>query len=190
MRKLEPEMFEFFEAKLKNHGAAQETQDPRKLLVYAAETCVGIREVGGNNQGRMVRLIQETVGRAEGEAWCMSFVQTCIAYVETKLKITSPIPASEHCMTVWNSTPKYLRVKSVPLPGAIIIWRRGAGPAGHTGIMTEWHRTSSSFEAIEGNTESGLAGGKVERDGGGVYLTERSRSGTSSMKIMGFIKPF
>lgn len=191
MRKIEPEMFQFFEDKLKSHGAAQiaiAEKNARNLFIYAAEVCVGIREHGGNNQGRMVRLIQETVGRAEGEAWCMSFVMTCLAYVEQKLGVISPVVPSEHCMTVWNQTPKTMRVKTSPKAGAIVIWRRGEGPAGHTGILTEWKRTT--FEAVEGNTESGNAGGVVERDGGGVYQTERNRSGTGSMKVIGFLKPF
>lgn len=191
MRKIESEMIAFLDNKLKDHGAAQiaiENKDPRKLFIYAAQVCAGIREVGGNNQGRMVRLIQETVGRAEGEPWCMSFVQTCLAYAETKLEVVSPIPSTEHCMTAWHETPKMMRVRTIPLPGAIVIWKRGSGPAGHTGILTEYRRTT--FEAVEGNTESGIAGGKVERDGGGIYVTSRSTKGNGNMTVVGYLKPF
>ncbi len=48
-----------------------------------------------------------------------------------------------------------------------------------------------TFISVEGNTESGLnAKGEVERDGGGVYMVERSSVGTKSFKVYGFIKPF
>jgi len=138
----------------------------------------------------MVELIQQTLGDAEGEPWCMSLVQTCIAWAELRSGKPSPIFASEHCMTVWNSTPAAQRVVSIPAPGAIIIWRHGAGPSGHTGATISDVR-NRIFSAVEGNTESGLGtAGIVERDGGGCYETRRSLDGAGKMKIVGFLKPF
>lgn len=191
MRKIEQKMIDFIDQKLAGNGAAQEAilkRDARAIFIYACEACVGIREVGGNNKGPMVELIQETIGRAEREAWCMAFIQTCLAYAENKSGQISPIAASEHCMTVWRSTPPKQRVKTFPLPGAIIIWKKGSTDSGHTGAVSEWR--GQSFEAIEGNTEQGILGGKVERDGGGVYMTERKATGTGMMKVVGFLKPF
>ena len=191
-RKIQQKMFEYIDARLKKNGAAQnaiEKKDARSLFIYAAESCVGIREEGGNNRGPMVKLIQKTSdGSADNEAWCMAFVMTCLAYVEQKLGIVSPVFNSEHCMTTWTKTPKVQRVKSVPLPGAIIIWKKGATSSGHTGIVSEYR--GKTMEAIEGNTNAGIVGGKIENDGGGVYLTDRSTSGTGSMKVVGYIKPF
>jgi hypothetical protein len=44
--------------------------------------------------------------------------------------------------------------------------------------------------AVEGNTESGIVGSKVERDGGGVYLAHRSMAGAGAMRLVGLLKPF
>jgi hypothetical protein len=191
MRLLNPKLYDWLDSKMITNPIALkaiEHRKPRALLVEAARACVGIREVGGNNQGPMVELLQDTIGRPEREAWCMSFDQSLIAYVEARLGIRSEIFSSEHCMTVYNSSPKSLRVKSIPLPGALCIWRKGTTASGHTGILLEYGPKVMTL--VEGNTEAGFIGGKVERDGGGVYLTERSIKGTGSLKVVGFLKPF
>lgn len=193
MRVIQPEIFKFIDDKLLTNGAAQhaiEIQDPRSLLIYAAEACVGIREVGGNNMGPLVQLIQKTAdGKANREAWCMAGVQTWLAYVEKKLGVISPIPVGEHCLTVRNKTLKKYIVKRKPLPGAIIIWQHGTSTDGHTGIMTEW--LGDRFEAVEANTESGVnPSGNIIRDGGGVYSTIRSRFGNGDMHVVDFLIPF
>lgn len=191
MRRIEPAMVKWLDARLAGNGLAQDAitrKDARLLFRLAMESCVGIREKGGNNKGPMVELIQETIDGADVEPWCMSLVQTCLAYAETKTGKRSPIAASEHCLTVWNDTPKAQRVKSIPAPGAIIIWRHGSTQAGHTGSVIEV--SGNKMTAIEGNTESGNAGGKVERDGGGVYRTTRGITGSGNMRVVGFLRPF
>ena len=191
-RVLEKKMEQWIDAKLAGNGLAQaaiKSKDARTVFRLANEACVGIREKGANNSGPMVELVQETVGDAEGEPWCMSLQMTCLAYAERKTGIKSPIIASEHCLTVWQETPKSQRVKAIPAPGAIIIWRHGNTSNGHTGCMIEWQ--DKKMRTIEGNSESGVTpSGGIERDGGGCYLNLRSTSGTGSMKVVGFLKPF
>lgn len=191
-RQLEPKLAEYLEGKLAGNGLyadALERKDPRLIFRLAAEACVGIREVGANNAGPLVELIQETLGGADREPWCMGLVQTCLAFAEQKTGVASPICASEHCLTVWNETPAIQRVRTVPDLGAIIIWRHGSSASGHTGI-TASAVTGRQFSAVEGNTEAGIVGGKVERDGGGVYYTKRSLDGAGTMRLVGFLKPF
>ncbi len=191
-KKIEPKMIEFLLAKLKENGLFQDAvnkRDARTVMRLAAQVCVGIREQGGNNKGPMVELIQETLGGAGAEAWCMSFVQTCVAFAEYATGVKSPIYASEHCMTTWNNTPKAQRVSSIPAAGAIIIWQHGSSTSGHTGIVEACDGVN--FTAFEGNTESGVnPSGSVVRDGGGVYHTKRSLKGAGTMKLVGFLKPF
>lgn len=191
-RQIEPAMVKFIDAKLASNGLAQkaiEDKDARLLFSLAAQACVGIREQGGNNRGPMVVLIQETVGGASREAWCMAFVQTMIAYVETRLGVVSPIAVGEHCMSVWRQTPKSQRVKTTPAKGAICIWNYPPGQNGHTGVVLEYG--TKEMQLIEGNTESGLTSkGTIERDGGGVYHTKRSTKSSKKMVIVGFLKPF
>ena len=178
MRQIEKKMVEFIDKKLAGNGAAQaaiKAKDARALFVYAAEACVGIREQGGNNKGPMVELIQETLGGADREAWCMAFQQTCLAYAETKTGVMSPVFASEHCLTVWKKTPTAQRVKKFPARGAIVIWQHGTSSAGHTGAFLE-ALDDGGMRVVEGNAESGLAAdGSVERNGGGVYIGNRER---------------
>lgn len=189
-RDLHPEMRDWLDHKCSEpaHRALIEA-DARACFLFAMRAMVGIREQGGNNRGRLVELIQETLGKAEGEPWCMSAVQTALAWAELRTGKKSPIFASEHCMTVWNETPKEQRVKSIPAPGAIIIWRHGAGPSGHTGV-TASAVAGGQFTAIEGNTESGLTAAGIVREGGGCYETRRNTFGVGSMKVVGFLKPF
>jgi CHAP domain len=191
IREIEPKMLQFIDAKLASNGLAQfviKEKDARSLFVLAAEACVGIREKGGNNEGPMVELIQETIGRAEGEPWCASFIQTCLAYAELKCGVVSPIYPTEHVMTMWRETPAIQRVKISPKRGAIVCWKKGASDSGHTGVVIEPYL--SHLFVVEGNTEAGLESGEVVRDGGGVYRTKRGKNGTSAMKIVGFLKPF
>lgn len=193
IRDIEPKMVEFLDGKLSGNGLAQhakEIGDARLVFTLAMEACVGIREVGGNNSGPMVELIQETVGRHSREAWCMALVQTCLSYAEKQTGKKSPIIATEHCLTAWETTPHEQRVKHIPARGAIIIWRHGDSTNGHTGIVLDYHNQPGKMLTVEGNTEKGIVGGHIERDGGGVYLVERDAIGSYDMRIMGYLKPF
>jgi hypothetical protein len=185
MREIEKDMVRWLDEKLVENGLAQlaiKNKDARTLFRLAAECCVGIKE-SSHNAGPMVELIQKTVGGADKEPWCMGFVQTCLAYAEKKTGIKSPVAVSEHCLTVWNNTPKNMRVKNIPAPGAIIIWRHGTTQAGHTGLVLGWQ--SSKMDTVEGNTGSGNM-----REGDGVYFKNRSTTANGKMKVVGFLKPF
>lgn len=192
MRQIKQKMIDYIDLKLKNNAVAQssiEEKIPRTLFLQAAIACIGIMEQTGNNDGPLVELIQSTIGEAERESWCMSFIQTCLSYVEIKTGIKSPIFQSEHCLTVWNRTNTDMRVKKYPLPGAIAIWKHGDTTNGHTGIILTCE--NDGFEAIEGNTTYGKGeNGQVIRNGGGIYLTQRSLEGSGIMKLVGFLKPF
>ena len=188
-RKINDKMFSFIDQKIANNGAAQlaiKNKDARNLFIYVAEACVGIKESGGNNKGLYVVEIQKTVdNKDQSEPWCMAAVQTWLAYVEKKLGVKSPIFNSEHCMTTWRKTPLAQRVKKIPAPGAIIIWKNGSTDSGHTGIVTDFQGDKKNFESIEGNTGSGNM-----RDGDGIYIRQRSKVKNGSLVIQGYLIPF
>lgn len=195
-RVIEKEMIKFLDQKLAGNGLAQlaiKNKDARTLIVLAAECCVGIQELTGRNDGAKVKLIQETVGGALGEPWCASFVQTCIAYAEVKTGLISPVVATELAQGIWDQTPKNMRVKKLPLPGAIAVWadyRAGKKQmTGHCEIVRA--ADIDQFQGIGGNT-SGTRDpkSKVNREGNGVYFTARSMKSTVSRKLIGFVKPF
>lgn len=190
----------FIDAALRMNGLAQDhikNKNPRGLLMEAAKCCVGQKEKTGKNDGEFVEEVQKTVdGRSNGEAWCMAFVQTMIAYVEFKIGIASPLLATEHCLTLWGDTkgkhPEQL-VKFSPLAGAIAIWQHGETSNGHTGLVLSCDE--KEFNAVEGNASGYLVPvtsdqSKVNREGNGVFYTHRNRIGADDMKLLGFIKPF
>jgi len=184
MRIIEKKLVTWLDAKLASNGLAQEAiknKDARTLFRLAAESCVGIKETS-YNAGPLVELMQETIGSAVKESWCMSFCQSMIAYAEKKTGVKSPVFASELCTEVWSKTPKTSRVKISPLPGAIIIWQRGSTIYGHTGVMLEFMK--STMNSVEGNTGSNMS------NGDGVYYKTRSTKATGSLKVLGYLKPF
>ena len=188
-RKITDKMFNFIDGKLKTNGAAQlaiSNKDARSLLVFAAEACVGIKEEGGNNKGLYIVELQKTVdGKAGSEPYCMAAVQTCIAYVERKLGITSHLFSSEHCMTTWRKTSAAKKVKRVPARGAIIIWKNGKTDAGHTGLVLDYQGEGKKMTTWEANTGSGNM-----RDGDGIYIKQRSKNKDGKLVVQGYIIPF
>lgn len=192
MRKIEPALVSYIDKKLEKNGLAQvalKNKDARTLFRLAAESCVGITEATGKNDGKMVRLIQETVGGASGEPWCMALVMSCLAYAETKCKVKSPIYESEHCQTVWAKTPKSQRVKLLPLAGAIAIWADTGKSTGHTEIVLSCD--GKTMNCVGGNTSGTTKPGEaVNRDGNACVYTVRSMKGTAKRKLLGFLRPF
>lgn len=193
-RKIESKLVDYIDKKLEGNLAFQnaiEERDARRVMIFASEALLGVREATGRNDGPMVKLIQETVGGASGEAWCLAFVQSCIAYAEVKTGLKSPIVATEHCWTAWHNTPKAQRVKTRPSRGVIAIWNYPPTKNGHTGIVDEYEHKLGKMMTLEGNTMSGIKkDGTIERDGGGSYRCERSTSGNKKMELLGFLRPF
>lgn len=192
MRQIKPELIEFLDKKLEKNGLAQmalKNKDARTLFRLAAESCVGITELSGRNDGKMVRLLQETYGSASGEPWCMALVQSCLAYAEVKCKVKSPVTASELCTHVWNTTPKKQRVKLLPLAGAIAIWQDVGKSTGHTEIVISCD--GKTFSAVGGNTSGTTKPGEaVNRDGNACVYTVRSMKSSAKRKLLGFLRPF
>lgn len=189
-RNIKQELIDYLDEKLKDNGIAQNAildKDCRTLMVEAAKCFIGVREKTNNNDGKMVELIQKTSGGKKGYAWCMYFVQTCIAYAEVKTGLKSKIKSSGSCADVRTNSEAEMKVKNIPLQGAVILWIHKNGN-GHTGIVVA--ADEETFFAIEGNTTGGLdEQGNIEREGGGCYYTKRSMHPTGEMKLWGFLKP-
>ncbi len=192
MRKIENEMVEYIDAKLASNGLAKiaiQKKDARTLFRLAAEACVGIQERTGRNDGRMIELIQETVGGASGEPYCLAGVQTCGAYAELKTGVKFQIFETEHCQTAWQKTPKKQRVKTLPLPGAVAFWFDVGKSTGHVEIVLGCD--GDSFQAVGFNTSGTTTpGGEVNREGNGVFYTVRSMKSSKKRKLVGFLIPF
>lgn len=196
-REIRPEMLRYMREFLKDsmlYRIALRDRDAQSLTWLGAQSLLGIREVGSNT-GPEVALIQDTVGDSNPWPWCASAIQTVLAFVESELLIKSPIIASESIMEMARKSPKELRVRSKDaiLAGDIALWRmwRGGKPTemGHGGIIEPID--SLSFYSYEGNTDFGLSSeGGIVREGEGFYKKKRKISGSKSMELLGFWRPF
>lgn len=186
MRKLDPDLIIQMRASIVD---SEDFQFAKKQGLWrpAMTTCsipwVGVKELENDNRGASVDMIGLTVdGKHTGEAYCLAWVQTIIAFVELELRLTSPLKATEGCIDLWNSTSKYLKFKSNPQPGDIAIWKHGNGPSGHAGIVMA--AKENYFETIEANV---IASDGVTH---GICGKLRLFNDDSNMKLLGFIKPF
>lgn len=161
-----------------------------KKLIEIASKFIGVKEEGGDNKGKWVETFQKTVdGKAQGEAWCAGFTQYCVAEVAKLLKIKPTLFKSEHCLTIWNNTPKEKRLKK-PVEGCIVVWGMWVNgkqtASGHMGMVVA-PKGTDAFISIEGNTSDGVA---VNRNGDGVYKRTRLINSKGQMRVVGFIDPW
>lgn len=149
-----------------------------------------IREKTNKNDGYVVELIQKVSGGQRGYAWCMYAVQVSVAWVEKKTGVVSKLYSSGSCASVRQKTISSLSV--VPeesQPGDVWVWIYDTG-LGHTGVFSEWVAKASKAYLYEGNTTKGLGkDGKINREGGGYYKTERAFK-ISGMKLGKVFRPF
>ena len=158
-RKIRPAAIALIDEKLKYDAMArlaiEGQSDPRQLFIRAVTAFLGTLEVG-DNQGYEVELFLETVGLSAGNAWCMSFQQTCLAYVEVKLSTSSALYASGSVINVWKQSQSQ-RVQNIPKPGAVAIFQHTDDPGhGHTGMVIDYDGYKMIFHTIEGNQSEGI----------------------------------
>jgi hypothetical protein len=122
---------------------------------------------------------------------CMAFAQFCIAMadqcydaIQLSSNATSPLMKTEHCLTLWQSSPILMRCE--PKPGSLMLWNHWKDGAptssGHVGIVIGVD--GDKIKTIEGNTSGGPG---VVREGDGVFERTRSRLGDGDMKVLGFL---
>jgi hypothetical protein len=150
-----------------------------------ASSYVGTKEVG-NNSGPIVSEFLQAVGLGPGHAWCAAAQMFFIKKVEAELGINSKVYRSGHCMSIWNKSPKELRLEK-PEPGCLIIWNYVGSSSGHIGVV-ESVNGAATVTTIEGNTSNDAPG--VVREGDGLFRKKRSVNGTKKMKVVGFLRVF
>lgn len=180
LRDLNEKLIDYFDA-----NVPQILIHPKDWMLYAAKSLVGTHE-SGYNAGYLVELMQDTIGKAERESWCMSAVQSCVAYAEYKTGIKSTLFHTEHCMTAFNNHPKELILEK-PERGSVAIWRYGEGPNGHCGIFESMFN-DKLMVTYEGNTSA--TNKEINREGDVFDKKIRTMRDMGSMKLMGFLKVF
>lgn len=160
-------------------------------LVTEARRWVGTKELGDNG-GQYVEWFQKAVdGKANGEPWCLAFVQFCVRGVDAFKGSRTLLAPTEHVLTCWRNTPATARI-SAPMPGCVVLWRKyldtEATDQGHAGIVVRVD--GSTMQVVEGNTGP-CWGANIEREGDGVYEKTRRLSGpVGSMHLLGFLNPW
>lgn len=165
----------------------------KRFFAHEAQRWVGVKEVGGDNSGQLIEMFQRSVdGKAQREAWCLSFLFFCIQEVDKAtnailLQSTKPteLKPTKHCMTLLRNSQKQLL--KTPEVGSIMLWefiRNGKSTdTGHAEVVIEVHK--DHVVTVGGNTSDGSG---VNRNGDGVYRRVRSVLGTPNMLVRGFLK--
>lgn len=190
-RNIDPQFQKFLDDKILETtiAATYRFHMPEILICEAADFCTRIKNSRKNPNYKLIKSMLFTNNDYNPERWCMSFVQSVIAYTEYKLFKNSPIFASDNVLDVWERTPHNLRNYDLPKPGMIAIWKHRTCNDGHVGIVTEI--ASDSFVSIEGNVKSGRFDDKdIEIGDSGVWPHVRKRSGASKMDLLGFLRVF
>lgn len=186
MRKLDPELIRAMDAAThdsEDFQFAAQQKLWRPAMTHAATPWVDVKEYTNKNDGNYIEMIGLTVDQKYvGEAYCLAWVQTVLAYVELKLDLISPLKATEGCLDLWKSTPEYLKTTRYPLPGYIAIWQHGTSPAGHAGIVIKV--TDTYFKTIEANSYG--PDGVTQ----GIFTQERLFNDSGNMRLLGFISAF
>lgn len=173
----------------------------QRALVWFARSYVWVTEQGGPNKGQVVEQFQKAVdGKAQGEPWCVGFVQYCVKRVDSladalaraNTSMRSRLYQSELATEVWHKSPRELRLLG-PTPGAIVVWARlvDGKPSwqGHIGIVTGLSAAPHEPDTtVEGNTSSGVQGS--QREGDGVYERERRDYELPGFVKLGFLDPW
>ena len=136
-----------------------------------ARTQLKVREATGRNDGPQVQAYLATVGLKGNWPWCGAFVAWCSvkAHVQTPPGAGAArayFPASR---IIWRQGRA---LRAVPAPNDVVGYRWSRRDAeDHVGILEVWG-TSPLAATLEGNT----SGGRLDRDGQGVYRNWRFKS--------------
>lgn len=175
MRHISPELVKLIDEKL------EPLDNPTALLRETLKCLRGVHEEGGNNKGKIVELFQATVGKPCAQAWCMDFVQSAIAYVEAKLGMLCPLPATEGTLFMADWARQNGKLHQYMLSDSLVIWKHLHGEGGHVGYVL---KAGDTLDTIEGNTGPGPG---VEREGDGVYEKTRNPHANGDMVVLGFV---
>jgi peptidoglycan hydrolase-like protein with peptidoglycan-binding domain len=191
-RKILPELRKMIELRVFANGHIPKAFLDRNIpemacLVAEALESMKIREVGGNNRGKIVGLVQSVIGGVapggDGLAWCMSIDQVIVAFVEDWCGVESPVPASE------GVTDTYSRAKAIPglttlecERGTIACAQLDGSWMGHAMFVMQ-ALPGKAMATFEGNTND--AG---SRDGHGAFFKTRDRIRNDGKTTLGFVR--
>lgn len=191
-RKIQPALRRKLEEYIFPHGTIPKSlldRDPQVFacLVMEALESMKIREVGGNNMGKDVALIQSVVGGVtaggDGLAWCESLWQVIVAFTEDCFGVESPVPSGEGVTDVYSRAEK---IKGLTTQECEV------GTCAHAQVDGSWQGHAmpvrqvlpgNAMATFEGNTNS--AG---SRDGHGAFFKTRDQRRNDGKTTLGFVR--
>lgn len=154
-------------------------------LAQTAEYYIGTDEIVDEFQINQFR--KAVTGVASGQAWCMDFVQYCLAQVAMRYGWRQTMFKTELVKAAWNASLGYQR-SNTPARGMVAMWVRTGTIFGHCGIVKSVSPDLRSYETVEGNTVPGKA---QASQGDGVYEKIHSLPPQSGgLSLLGFVSPF
>ncbi len=163
-------------------------------LVRVARNMVG---VNASNVEIVNRMRKATDNKAEGEPWCVCFVQWAVREVDSFVgdlfgDFPSPrqsLPSTESTQALWKGSPASMR-SPVPLAGKVAVWRSNENPAkGHCGIVLGTGDDGIVL-TVEGNTSATAGTTESERNGNGVWMKRRTGGGIPGFTLLGYLSPW
>ncbi len=163
-------------------------------IINVAKSYVGQEEIK-ENQGfkdPSFEAKMNSVGWYKGAPWC-AFLAKLIwqesfqtidpkGYALIKKYSNGSATSTYHDYAI---SPEF-HVSQTPLPGSIVIWREGAGPSGHAGIVIDVV-DPHTFHSVEGNTNTnGSREGYITAVKTRVTNAPQSATG---LNLVGFIYP-
>lgn len=194
-RKLHPTLRVLMEEKIFPNGRIPDAfidQDVQQMVILTSIglESLAIREVGGNNRGNKVGLIQDIIGpyasNGTGDAWCMSTVQVVIAFIEDFIGVESPVLDSEGVTVTWKAAQKIPGLfTETPEVGTAFALQYGTKWQGHTGTVLQL-LAALKMRTFEGNT-----GADSIRDGSGAFFRTRGQKTFGGTTVVrGFIRVY
>lgn len=152
----------------------------KKLLVEIAESQIGVKEIGGNNQGPMVRQYQNSTWLAPGAwPWCAAFTSWCLKEwlnTDEGAEYAKQHPQFRRCRDAsafgWIKWAQECGIyvtdeKELAMPGDFVVY-----DFSHIGIVKERPNMAPDvIDVVEGNTNG--KGMRDSKSGDGVWLKRR-----------------
>jgi hypothetical protein len=165
-----------------------------EYIVQIARKYLGIQELK-NNSGWSDKVFQkrmEDVGWKVGESYCVYWAELvwkeAYALHPAMLKRLDELFSGSATRTHKNfslAASEFKLHPTIPVPGALAIWRYGNGWMGHAGIVTEPEKVK--FHTIEANTNA--SGGRE-----GIEIAGKTRQvglpyKAKGLNLLGFVYP-
>ena len=164
-------------------------------IIAIAQGYIGNKEIKGNQgfENKAFEKKLKQVGFYMGAPWCAFFTKLVYgeAYYDNKMlhaAVAKCCSGGALLTLQLHEDNGTFSVGEEPRPGAIIIWRMGAGKSGHAGIVVSVDKDKNTMMTIEGNTNMH---GSREGDRVAQKLRTITRDfQKSGLNVTGYIYPF